>query len=152
CSFHFGQCIWREVRSQGLQNRHVNDDDFRLNVKKLMALAFVPVHDVVRAYTTIVANFDDAADRLHEYFDKVCIEEKKTQSSARKKPQFAHQLWNVYDRVVHNSPRSNNAVEGWHHVFANRVSIVHPSDTKLADRIRWEQSRYEIQIERLDQG
>ena len=32
--------------------------------------------------------------------------------AGRKKPQFDHTLWNVYDRVVADLPRSNNSVEG----------------------------------------
>ena len=62
------------------------------------------------------------------------------------------QLWNVYERVIQDLPRSNNAVEGWHHAFNNRVSIKHPSITKLAKCILREQSRFEIDIERLRAG
>jgi hypothetical protein len=49
-------------------------------------------------------------------------------------------------------PRSNNAVEGWHHAFNNRVSIKHPSITKLTKCILREQSRFKIDIERLRAG
>ena len=49
-------------------------------------------------------------------------------------------------------PRSNNAVEGWHRAFNNRVSIKHPSITRLAKCILREQARFEIDIERLRTG
>jgi hypothetical protein len=58
----------------------------------------------------------------------------------------------MYDRVVQDLPRSNNSIEGWHHAFNNRVSIKHPSITKLAKCISREQSRFEIDIERLRAG
>jgi hypothetical protein len=70
----------------------------------------------------------------------------------RKNPLFVHELWNVYDRVVEDLPRSNNAIEGWHNAFANRVLISHPSISKLADKIRQEQSKFEIDIEQVRQG
>jgi hypothetical protein len=70
----------------------------------------------------------------------------------RKKPQFDHELWNIYDRVVGNLPRSNNSVEGWHSAFANRVSVTHPTIPKLTDKIRREQSKFEVDIAQIRQG
>ncbi len=46
-------------------------------------------------------------------------------------------------------PRSNNAIEGWHNAFASRVLISHPSVSKLADKIRREQSKFEIDIKQV---
>jgi hypothetical protein len=70
----------------------------------------------------------------------------------RKKPQFEHKLWNVYDRVIADLPRSNNSVEGWHNAFANRVAISHPTIGKLTEKIRREQSKFEVDIAKLLQG
>ena len=70
----------------------------------------------------------------------------------RKKPQFDHTLWNVYDRVVADLPRSNNSLEGWHNAFATRVSVTHPTIKKLAEKIRQEQSKFEVDIAQLLQG
>jgi hypothetical protein len=58
----------------------------------------------------------------------------------------------MYERIIQDVPRSNNSVEGWHHTFNNRVSIKHPSITKLAKCILREQSKFEIYIERLRAG
>jgi hypothetical protein len=43
-------------------------------------------------------------------------------------------------------------VEGWHNAFANRVSIIHPTIPKLVDKIRREQSKFEIDIAQIRQG
>ena len=72
--------------------------------------------------------------------------------AGRKKPQFEHTLWNIYDRVIADLPRSNNSVEGWHSAFATRVTITHPTIQKLADKIRREQSKFEIDVAQLFQG
>jgi hypothetical protein len=74
------------------------------------------------------------------------------QGAGRKKPQFEHTLWNIYDRVLVDLPRSNNSVEGWHSAFATRVTITHPTIKKLADKIRREQSKFEVDIAQLLQG
>ena len=71
CFFHFGRCIWREIQSLGLQNKYTNDEKFRINVKKLMGLAYVPVSDVIKAYSSIATDFD--VDLLN-YFERVWVE------------------------------------------------------------------------------
>lgn len=152
CLFHFGQCIWRKVQEFGLQKKYQEDKSFHLSVKKLVALAFVPVSDVYKAYDLIADEFDDDADKLLDYFEATWIGQPKKRGTGRKKPEFPLELWNVYDRVCTNLPRSNNSIEGWHQAFAKRVAIVHPSINKLADKIRREQSKFEVDIEQIRQG
>ena len=77
CFFHFGQCIWREIQSLGLQNKYINDEKFRINVKKLMDLAYVPVSDVIKAYSSIATDFDVEDNDLLHYFERVWIGPKK---------------------------------------------------------------------------
>ena len=68
-----------------------------------------------------------------------------TLGTGRKKPLFPIELLNVYDRTVANLPRSNNSIEGWHNVFAKRVA-------KLTEKIRREQSTFEVNIVQIRQG
>ena len=72
--------------------------------------------------------------------------------TGRKKPQFDHELWNIHDRVVANIPRSNNSVEGWHNAFANRAAISHRNIVKLTEKIRCEQSKFEVDIAKILKG
>ena len=65
---------------------------------------------------------------------------------------FPIKLWNAYDRTIMNLPRSNNSIEGWHNAFAKHVAIVHPSVSKLAEKIRREQSKFEMDIAQIRQG
>jgi len=139
-----------------------------LNVNKLIALAFVPVDDVTRAYSLITIDFDQDADELLEYFEKTWVGQKKTRGkysiaylytttsdcslilgSRRTKPHFSVQNWNVYGRVVRDLLRPNNSVEGWHRAFSTRVLIKHPTVTKLARCIIREQTKFEMDIERI---
>ena len=113
-------------------------------------------------------DFDQDADALLDYFEKFWIGEKKTRGvyeslrsiihrnfisgTRRTTPRYAIEIWNVYDRVIRDLPRSNNSIEGWHRAFNNRVSIKHPSVTKLAQCILREQSKFELDIERIRVG
>ena len=58
CLFHFGQCVWRQVQALGLQTKY---KAFNLSVRKLIALAFLPIVDVVRAFDMLSDEFDDDA-------------------------------------------------------------------------------------------
>ena len=77
CLFHFSQAVWRQVQSNGLSTKYREDEYFRLNVKKLIALAFVPVDDVVTAFDLVAQQFDDDADDLIDYFEKTWIGQRK---------------------------------------------------------------------------
>lgn len=61
-------------------------------------------------------------------------------------------MWNVYDRIVHDLPRFNNSIEGWHRAFSSCVSIKHPTITKLTQSIIREQSKFELDLERIKVG
>lgn len=105
------------------------------------------------------------------YFEKMWIGQKRTRGeyrrkffllqleifhihlgSRRTKPQFPVQMWNVFERVVRDLPRSDNSVEGWPRAFNNRVSIEHPTVTKLARCILREQTKFEMDTERIRAG
>ena len=77
CLFHFGQCLWRRIQADGLQNKYHEDKCFHLNIRKLLALAFVPVSDVVKAYELIVGDFSDDCDPFLDYFERTWIGERK---------------------------------------------------------------------------
>ncbi|CAF3918353.1 unnamed protein product [Rotaria sp. Silwood2] len=113
---------------------------------------FVPVLDVIKAFDLVADDFDDEADDFLGYFKKTWIGEPKKRGTGRKKPLFPIELWNVYDRTVANLPRSNNSIEGWHNAFAKRVAIAHPSISKLTEKIRREQSKFEVDIAQIPQG
>ena len=135
----------------------------------MISLAFIPPSDVATAFDLVAGEFDDDADDFLDYFEKTWIGEPRKRDNFffhyhliscfllflgadRKKAQFEHQLWNIYDRVIAGIRRSNNSVEGWHNAFASRVSVNHPNIIKLADKIRREQSKFEIDIEKIRQG
>ena len=63
------------VQNKGLSNKYQEDETFRFNVKKLIALAFLPLSDVVTGFDLVAAVFDDDADDFIDYFEKTWIGE-----------------------------------------------------------------------------
>ncbi|KAL8565748.1 hypothetical protein ACOMHN_058383 [Nucella lapillus] len=61
-------------------------------------------------------------------------------------------MWNVYNRVGDNLPRTNNSVEGWHRAFDQRMSVTHPTLGWLVSKLRKEQASTELMLEQRAMG
>jgi hypothetical protein len=70
--------VWRQVQSLGSQKEYQEDKAFNLSVRKLIAVAFLPILDVVRAFNIFSDEFDDDADQLLDYFESTWIGAPKT--------------------------------------------------------------------------
>ena len=77
CLFHFFQAIQWQVQRKRLVTKYSEDEYFRLNVKKLIALAIIPVDEIITAFASIVNQFGNDADDLLDYFEKTWIAEGK---------------------------------------------------------------------------
>lgn len=78
--FHFGQCLWRRLQSNGQQALCNNDAEYSLNVRMLMALPFVSINDVIDAYNMLIKtdyydNHDAELSQIIDYFEESWIKE-----------------------------------------------------------------------------
>ena len=48
----------------GCEKKYLEDKSFHFNVKKLIALAFIPVSDVIKGFAVVADEFDDDAEDL----------------------------------------------------------------------------------------
>lgn len=154
CLFHFGQCVWRRIQAEGLASWYAACPENALLIKSLQALAFVPLQDVNNTFEQFTAALDEEMDEILEdfltYFEATWIG--IVQRGRRRRPAFPQELWNVYERVVQDLPRTNNSIEGWHRAFDLRVAITHPTLCRLVDRLRKEQADNELLIEQANAG
>lgn len=105
CFFHLCQSVWRHIQSVGLQERYVSDAQFAVNVRQLLALAFVPPEDIVRFFNDMCATEfwmekDDDEDSMKlqkvlHYFECTYIGE-LTRLGKRRTVQFPPTMWSVY--------------------------------------------------------
>ena len=59
CYFHFVQSIWRKVQDLGLRHHYIIDEDFRMSVKMLAAIAFVQAPNVSDAFESLSERAED---------------------------------------------------------------------------------------------
>lgn len=157
CFFHLSQCIWRRLQqTDGLQHQYTTDPEFALSIRQLAALAFVPTVDIVQAFNDLLDStfFQDNEEIIRDllnYFEDTWIG-RPTRRGGRREPTFSHSLWNCYDAVLHDLPKTNNAIEGWHRGFSELLGASHPSIWKLIEGLQKEQSMNEMTIEQYIAG
>jgi hypothetical protein len=58
-------------------------------------------------------------------------------------PRYAISMWNSFDRLNSDIPRTNNSLEAWHNAFQKTVDCHRPSLVKLLDKFQLEQNQSE---------
>lgn len=155
CFFHLGQSVYRQIQSIGLQEAYNNPDDRTLKIytHMLLALAFVPLADVVRIFSLLE---DDAPEDLlpiFEYFEKNYV--LGVPARGRRKgilPRYPPAIWNQHQAALTGSHRTNNVSEGWHNRFQLVIGKHHPDLYSALGEFQKEQADAEIMIAELSLG
>ena len=151
CFFHLSQNVYRKIQSEGLTTIYQEDREFFLKLKMLPSLAFVPEQDVVDCFNILMADFPESALGVATYFEDNYIG-KILPNNSRRIPPFPIRIWNMYERVRQQLPRTNNVVEGWHNAFNSNVGCSHPSVSKLFKFLQREQSLQEAKLIKWESG
>ena len=92
----------------------------------ISALAFVLPQDIFRAFDLLCVQFGGVGTNeqiILDYFERTYVG--AVVAGVRAPPIFDHSLWDVYDRVMNNLPRTTNGVEWWHNAFNRNVGLSH---------------------------
>ena len=148
CYFHLCQSLWRRVQSSGQVKRWF-DENFRVSFRRLQALAFIPVCDIIEGFEYIKQTAPCSFSNILHYFENNYIGHVK--NGVRGKPRFDIELWNLFDRVKKDIPRTNNDVESWHSriKFDARQNL---TVAKVVELFRLEQNYTETNLVNLFNG
>jgi hypothetical protein len=157
CFFHFTQNLWRKIQKiPELQAKYLENSDFAMNMRKIPALAFVPIDDIIFAFEELIEmkffiENSNLLEKFIEYFEDNYIGRIQLRNR-RKTPKFPHYLWNCYNSVINGIAKTNNSVEGWHRKFSNLLEADHPSIWKFINGLKREQNLNEVQIDKYLSG
>jgi len=106
----------------------MSDAKSNLHLRYLVALAFVPISDVIVAYEQVEQSpffqiNKDLVDPLMDYFLETWIGG-FNRLGQRKSPLFDIAIWNCYSAVLEGLPKTNNFCEGFHYAFASLLVFV----------------------------
>ena len=99
CTFHFGQCIWRNAQNFGLLKQSRNLDQIDRCLKMLTTLPMIKPWEIDSAYQYIIAQAPQDMSGFMVYFESNFIA-----NNAR----FPRTLWNHYGSIA---PWTSNHVE-----------------------------------------
>ena len=151
CFFHLSQNIFRKIQSKGLTNQYLEDPEFAITMRMLPCLAFVPEHDISDSFTILMADFPQCALEIGEYFEQTYIG-KRLPNQTRRIPPFPIRFWNMHDRVINKTARTNNVVEGWNNAFQSSISCSHPSFPKFVKLLHREQGIQDVNYAKWEGG
>ena len=155
CFYHLTNSTYRKVQALGLVPLYRDNEEFRLFVGQLDALAFLPPDQVRDVMAHLQRVMPAAAADLVQYFDETYVSG-RVQRIPRPPgpgpigfryshipPVFAIEKWNMHQVTLNNEPRTNNNAEGWNNRFSSLVGEDHPGVYKLIETIQAECERVE---------
>ena len=151
--FHFSQCLFRRIQSNGLQQLYESDAGFALKMCMIAAIAFVPIANVVTSFEHLIDNtdFPEEAQSVLDYFEDTWIGRPNRRLVCRP-PRFDHVLWNCFDAAKFCTSKTNNACESWHRSFNELIGASHPTIWKFLKILKGEQARNETILEQYTTG
>jgi hypothetical protein len=132
------------------------DAIFAHKIKKLSALAFVPVDNVIFAFEELInskyyVDNEEELRRVVDYYEDTWIG-RPTRGGKRRAPTFPIKIWNMFDSVTEDSPRTNNAVERWHRAFNSALTANHVTVWKFINMLKRKQGLQEVKMEQKTAG
>lgn len=155
CFFHLCQSIYRKVQKEGLQTAYgdENNSEVRIYTRMIMAMAFVPVYDVIRVFRLLLLEIPDDLVPVATYFDQTYVRGIPVRGRRRHvPPRYALNIWNQYDAAINNKHKTNNLSEGWHNRFHLLMGKNHPDLYSLLIQFQKEQGATELTIAELNLG
>lgn len=131
--------------------QYATDSTFAYQIKKLIALAYVPLTDVTEHYNLLIDSpyYKRNEERLSpmlDYFEDTWVG-RLHRSGHRRQPKYQIAWWNVYLSTLNKEAKTNNAVEGWHNAFQATTGRGTPTLHKLIQSLQKEQSYQELRME-----
>uniref|UniRef100_A0A914YK77 MULE transposase domain-containing protein n=1 Tax=Panagrolaimus superbus TaxID=310955 RepID=A0A914YK77_9BILA len=133
CFFHFCQSLRRHLSELGLTVLIDNDVEMASMFAMFRSLPFVPLEHVVTSFNALKNQILESYGEVNNvaafvtYVENTYIGE-LLRNNRRRPPLFSHELWNVFDRTVAGSPRTNNSVEGCHNRLRSFMNFAVESD------------------------
>lgn len=146
-----------KIQETGLTTNYTRDKTFALEIKKLSALAFVPLKDVIPAYEYLLETpfFNQQILEAFLTYFKVTWIGAIYRGNKRRDPMFAITIWNQSSNIAKGLNKTNNAVKGFHNGFNHLIGAAqcaHPTIWKLIDASKKQQSLIDLRIEQHLRG
>ena len=108
----------------------------------MTALAFLPPNLVFHYFEVVSDDIPAELEPLYDYLEQNYLK-RPVRHGQRCTPNFAIEMWSMYQLPEFGLPPTNKTVEGWHRAFQHTVGYTHPTVYILINSIRLGQSNTE---------
>jgi hypothetical protein len=144
CLFHFGQAIWRRVTKLGLKTLFSEDISFSNEVKKITALALVPLECVDDVWAQICSSLNGQDTRIDEFTNHI-----HRVWLSNEHPLYNRSVWSQFGDL---RGRTNNYCEGFHSKINRLIHKTHPNFYEVLDILKTIQFTNQLELLRLLRG
>ncbi|KAL4107919.1 hypothetical protein QTP88_018188 [Uroleucon formosanum] len=127
CYFHLCKNFRSKLGELHLISRYKNEPEFCIQVKSIIALAFVPISDLDDALDILSESLPEELIDVLDWFEDFYIGRKNRSREGRRPARFSPAMWNLYERVLTNKDRTNNHAEAanrrLNQLMANKPTI-----------------------------
>ena len=95
-----------------MKTNYENDAKFAYDVNKIAALAFLQLGDVNQGFDDLYGSLLSILELVLDYFEDTYIGRRLP--NGRGTPRYPVNLWNMHQRTINNSMRTNKQAEAWH--------------------------------------
>ncbi|KAH7717801.1 hypothetical protein AAVH_14788 [Aphelenchoides avenae] len=152
CHFHFSKAVFTNVQKHGLL-RLYDSPEVKILLRSFSSLALLPIDEVYSGFDDICAELTKSVqnktiprsyvkflNKFVQYFESTYLG-RKMPGGRRGAPRFPVSSWNCNRRTIDESPRTNNAQEGWHAYLNAQFSRSNLPMTQFLIRIQKEEER-----------
>ena len=121
----------------------------------LFCISFVPIQYTIFAFEKLAVFLDDTDQfsELNDYFETNFIGKiRRNRALGRHEPRFKIKFWNLYDVVMNNRRRTNNALEGWNNQVRNLSNCCHPSTINFINIVKKDIENFHLKLVQLSTG
>ncbi|KAK0414909.1 hypothetical protein QR680_011672 [Steinernema hermaphroditum] len=152
CLYHLCHNIKKHVSEAGLTRNYVQDPEFAIKCRSIVALSFLKPEDVEEGIDTLEAILPPELVPVLNYFEDTYVGRLNPRTLNRRPPTFPISMWSVHDRVMNSEDRTNNYAEAAHRRLQSEVQVDHPTIWLFIDALRRAQKGRDLTYEAMLRG
>ncbi|CDW54653.1 FLYWCH and MULE domain containing protein [Trichuris trichiura] len=146
CFVHLVRRMKTKLVEKGLLEKYNTDTEFARSVRMVLALAFVPLDAIEKAFSEFSSKSPKALGPILDWFEEDYLG-LPNHFGSRRIPPFPPRLWSVYDKMLMGEYLTNELVNAASRRISSEFAVAQPTTWKFVDRIRalqeWSDQLYE---------
>jgi hypothetical protein len=152
CFFHLTKNFRKKMGELHLLSIYANDSEFSIATKMIISLAFVCINDLDNAIDVLSNYLPEELQSMLEWFEDNYIGRMNRNNRNRRKPRFAPQTWNLYQRVLNYQNKTNNHAEAANRRLNIEMGCDHPTLWSFIINLKKIQAGRDIYYNQLEAG